>query len=40
MDWRDGADKLHRIVVVEAFLEGEKGIIMMTPQQEDVICKP
>ena len=36
----DGSSKSDRVVTVEAFKEKEKGIVTMSPQQEDVINKP
>ena len=36
----DGPSKSDRIVSIEALKEKEKGIMTMSPQQEDIINKP
>ena len=36
----DGPGKLDRVTTIEALKEKEKGIMTMSPQQEDIINKP
>ena len=36
----DGPSKSDRVATIEALKEKEKGIMTMSPQQEDIIKKP
>jgi hypothetical protein len=36
----DGPGELDRVAIIEMFNEKEKGIMTMSPQQEDIVSKP
>jgi hypothetical protein len=40
MGMGDGPDKSDRVATIEAFKEQKKGIMTMSPQQEDINNKP